>query len=198
MSNLNSAVFLDRDGVLIEDVHLLTQPQKIRVLPSVVDALINLHNNGFRLLVASNQTVVARGLLSEDEMYSLQKQIEDQLMQQGAPPIDGFYACPHHPQATLPAYRIDCQCRKPRPGLILHAAKEYQIDLSTSYMVGDRITDIHAGVAAGCKTVLVQTGAHVAPTIQTSDILDETIQPDFICKDLGDAAEWILAATSAR
>ena len=189
---MTRAVFLDRDGVIIEDVHLLTHPGDIRILEGVPQALSSLQEAGFRLIVISNQTVVARGLVTEQEVYAINAEMEDLLEQAGAPHLDGFYFCPHHSNATLPAYRMDCECRKPRPGLLLRAAREHNLNLGASFVVGDRITDIIAGARAGCRTVLVQTGKHREPPIETVEPLDESVQPDHVCADLGAAVEWIL------
>ncbi len=188
------AVFLDRDGVLIEDVHLLTHPDGIRILTGVPEALQRLKDRGYLLIVVSNQTVVARGLLSEQELRILQGRVESCLVKAGAPSIDGVFFCLHHPSATIPAYRVVCDCRKPRSGLLLRAAREQSIDLSASFMVGDRLTDIAAGAKVGCRTVLVQTGAHLAPPIESSGPLDLAITPNFVCEDLREAANWILSA----
>lgn len=189
---MTSVICLDRDGVLIEDVHLLSTPESICVRDDVPQALVKLRDAGFRLMVFSNQTVVARGILTESEMKLLHRQVEGALQEKGAPALDGFYYCPHHPQATVSAYRADCDCRKPRPGLLLRAAAEHDIDLARSFMIGDRMTDIIAGASAGCRTVLVETGQHLAPPIETSDPMDKSIHPDHTCADLGSAAQWIL------
>jgi D-glycero-D-manno-heptose 1,7-bisphosphate phosphatase len=189
---LNAAIFLDCDGVLIEDVHLLTNANDIRILEGVPQALMRLHEAGFRLIVISNQTVVARGLATEQDVYTIHAEMERLLEQAGGPRLDGFYFCPHHPNATLLAYRVVCECRKPRPGLLLRTAHEHNLDLIASFVVGDRITDIVAGVRAGCQTILVQTGKHEDPLIETVELLDELIQPHHTCADLTAAAEWIL------
>jgi D-glycero-D-manno-heptose 1,7-bisphosphate phosphatase len=190
---MNAAIFLDRDGVLIEDVHLLINSEDIRVLEGVPQALRSLKEAGFKLIVISNQTVVSRGLVTEQEVRAIHAEMERLLEQGGGPHLDGFYFCPHHPNATLPAYRTACECRKPRPGLLLRAACEHNLNLRASFVVGDRITDIIAGARAGCRTVLVQTGKHQAPPIETVEPLDESVQPDHVCADLKAAAEWILA-----
>lgn len=190
--SINSAIFLDRDGVLIEDIHLLTNPEDIRVLEGVPRALISIKEAGFKLIVASNQTVVARGLITEQDVYTINAELERILEQAGAPHLDGFYFCPHHPNATLPAYRVACECRKPQPGLLLRAAHEHNLNLDACFVVGDRITDVIAGARAGCRTVLVQTGKHEAPAIETVGPLDESVQPDHVCADLRAASEWIL------
>lgn len=189
--NSHRAVFLDRDGVLIEDVDLLTESTRIRILPGVPEALARLKAAGFALLVVSNQTVVARGLLDEAQVLALHIEVEARLAASGAPPLDGFYFCPHHPKATLACYRCDCECRKPRPGLLLQAAREHGIDLASSFLVGDRPSDILAGAAAGCRTLWVETGQHQAPPIETIDA-PAVPRPDFICADLRAGTRWIL------
>jgi D-glycero-D-manno-heptose 1,7-bisphosphate phosphatase len=186
------AVFLDRDGVIIEDANLLTKISEIRILPGVPEALNRLRKAGFRLIVVSNQPVVARGLATETDVEQINDEINRQLVTATGPGVDQFYFCPHHPNATMINYRINCACRKPQPGLLLQAAKDHQLDLPSSFMVGDRITDIIAGARAGCRTLLVQTGQHEAPPIQTAEPIDTSIQPDWTCANLTEAVEWIL------
>ena len=189
---MRKALFLDRDGVLIEDIHLLTRPEQVVILSGVLGALQLLNQAGFKLIVVSNQPVVARGLASEQDVRAVNAHMESLLKSAGAPPLDGVYFCPHHPNATLPAYRVDCDCRKPKPGMFLRAARELDLDLRASFAVGDRITDIIAGARARCRTVLVKTGRHLEAPIETSEPLDESILPDYVCADLAAAAEWIL------
>jgi D-glycero-D-manno-heptose 1,7-bisphosphate phosphatase len=122
----------------------------------------------------------------------LNQQLEGMLVAAGAPRLDGWYCCPHHPSATLPVYRVDCACRKPRPGMLLQAARELSLDLGASFMVGDRLTDVAAGFRAGCHTVLVETGRHTAPPIETAEPVDPGLRPDAVCADLAAAADWIL------
>jgi D-glycero-D-manno-heptose 1,7-bisphosphate phosphatase len=186
------AVFLDRDGVLIEDMELLTDSSQIRLLPGVAQALARLKEAGFALPVVSNQPVVARGLIDESGVAALQQEVEARLILDGAPALDGFYFCPHHPQATLPAYRQTCACRKPQPGLLLRAAADLGIDLAASFLVGDRPTDLIAGARAGCRTIWVETGKHLAPPIVTAEPLPPVL-PDHVCAGLPQAALWILA-----
>jgi D-glycero-D-manno-heptose 1,7-bisphosphate phosphatase len=189
---MRAAIFLDRDGVLIEDANLLTVAGGIRVLEGVPKALERLRANGFQLIVVSNQAVVARGLATEPEVELINRRIGQLIEQAGGPRINAFYICPHHPNATLPAYRQVCECRKPEPGMLLRAAREHELDLKTSFVVGDRITDIIAGARAGTRTVLVQTGRHAAPPIETAEPLDPSVKPDHVCGSLAQAAEWIL------
>ena len=188
---MNKAVFLDRDGVIIKDVNLLTDSVDIQILNGVTDALKKLKKSGFKLIVVSNQTVVARGLATEEDVKKINSEIERRIVALGGPIFDGIYFCPHHPNATLSEYREKCECRKPRTGMLTQAAKEHNIDLTKSFMVGDRITDIIAGKNAGCKTILLKTGMHKTETIVTVDIIDEDIQADYTCIDLLTAAEWI-------
>ena len=187
-----AAVFLDRDGVLIEDRELLADPAEIRVLDGVGAAIGALKDAGFRLVVVSNQAVVARGLITEQEVDTIHHRMQTLIRQAGGPELDAVCFCPHHPEATVPEYRCVCPCRKPRPGMLLRAAEEHDLDLKASFMVGDRMTDIMAGAAAGCRTVLVQTGRHNDPPIITIDPPDPSCQPDYTCPDLRAAAEWII------
>ncbi len=179
--------------MLNEDTHLLRHGDQIRLLTGVPRALNRLRAAGFKLIVISNQTVVSRGLASEDEVRETNAELQRQLTRAGGPELDSFYFCPHHPRATRPAYRKDCECRKPRPGLLLRAAREHRLDLAASFMVGDRITDVIAGARAGCRTIQVQTGRHDAPPIETAEPLDTTVQPDHSCAGLPEAASWILS-----
>ena len=144
------------------------------------------------LVVVSNQAIVARGLCTEGEVAAVNEQLQAILLRAGAPKIDGWYFCPHHPKATLPKYRQVCECRKPAAGMLEQAAREHAIELAGSFMVGDRISDIVAGAAAGCRTVLVQTGKHTAPPIETVEPVDSTVAADYSCSSLAEASRWIL------
>jgi D-glycero-D-manno-heptose 1,7-bisphosphate phosphatase len=190
--SMPSAVFLDRDGVLVEDVPLMTDWQNIKVIAGAAQALRRLSATGFKLIVITNQAIVARGLVRESDVCAMNGRIAQILRENGAPEIDGFYFCPHHPNANLPAYRVKCSCRKPEPGLLLKAARDHDINLRASFLIGDRHTDIVAGTKAGCHTVLVQTGAHEAPLIETAAPVDTRIAPDHVCRNLREAAQWIV------
>jgi D-glycero-D-manno-heptose 1,7-bisphosphate phosphatase len=187
-----NAVFLDRDGVLIEDVDLLISAEQVRILPGVPAALALLRAAGYKLIVVSNQTVVARGLASEKQVQEINDFVAAKLQETGAPAIDAWFFCPHHPNATLAKYRVNCDCRKPKPGMLFQAKAKHDLDLSRSFMIGDRITDIIAGFRAGCRSILVQTGKHLESPIKTSDPLDHSVVPDFSCANLDAAAKWIL------
>lgn len=189
---MKAAVFLDRDGVLVEDVGLLTRAEELRVLPGVPAALSRLRQAGFALVVITNQPVVARGLARESDVQAVHHSLEASLLAAGAPRLDAWYYCPHHPKAEVLAYRVICDCRKPRPGMLRQAARDLGLDLAASFMVGDRITDIAAGASAGCRTVLVETGKHTAAPITLVEPLDPNLAPDHACADLPAATDWIL------
>ena len=189
---MNKAVFLDRDGVLIRDIDLLTKSSDIALLPKVPAALKLFKQFKFFIFIITNQTVIARGMASEEDVARINLAIDTYIAKENGPTPDGYYICPHHPSATLEKYRMVCDCRKPEPGLLLRAAREHDIDLSRSFMIGDRITDIISGYKAGCQTILVQTGKHSAPPIETSKRIDTSIKPDKICIDLFHAAQWIV------
>lgn len=191
---MKRAVFLDRDGVLNEDVHLLTRPEELRLLPGVPEALARLDAAGFLLLVVTNQTVVARGLCTEQDVASVHERLQAMVMAAGGPSIAGWYVCPHHPSATLPGYRQVCDCRKPAPGLLLRGAEEHGVSMADSFLVGDRPTDLLAGVRAGCRTVLVLTGRHDRPPIEAGEGALPVVTADAVCRDLEAAADWILQA----
>ena len=190
------AVFLDRDGVLVEDEGPLCDPERIRVLQGVADGLKRLKEAGFLLVGVSNQTVVARGLLDEAGVVALQGQIEDQIESLGGPRLDRFYFCPHHPEATVDAYRQRCTCRKPSDGLLRRAQRDDAVDLAASFLVGDRPSDVAAGASAGCQTVWVHTGRHSdAPIV--SDLPVDAASADHECAGLAEAVEWILSGDAA-
>ena len=162
----------------------MVDASQLEILPGVPEALATLKGAGFLLVVISNQAVVARGLLNEGQVKELHLTLEERLQALGAPGLDGFYFCPHHPRATLQGYRLDCDCRKPRPGLLFRAADDLGLDLARSFMVGDRPTDVLAGVRAGCRTIWTKTGQHDAALIETFEILDPMPTADFVCTDL--------------
>jgi D-glycero-D-manno-heptose 1,7-bisphosphate phosphatase len=146
-----SALFLDRDGVVIEDVHFLTDSSKVQVLDGVREALPRLQTE-FSIVIVTNQSGIARGYLTEADLLILHTAILNAL--EGCA-VDAIYYCPHLPGAPLATYDQECECRKPKPGMLLRAAQEWGFDLSRSFMVGDVIRDVEAGVAAGVSSYLV-------------------------------------------
>jgi D-glycero-D-manno-heptose 1,7-bisphosphate phosphatase len=196
-STSRAAVFLDRDGVLVEDVDLLSQPDQVSLEVDVPDALRRLHDAGFVLIATTNQAVVARGRATLDDVAAVHAHIDQLIREAGGAALDAWYVCPHHPHATVPEYGIECECRKPRPGLLTMAATDHRLDLGRSFMIGDRITDVVAGHAAGCRTIQLRRGAYEAPPIVVLDPLPP-IEPDHGCDSLGQAADWIVATAQCE
>jgi D,D-heptose 1,7-bisphosphate phosphatase len=187
---LKPAIFFDRDGVLIEDVHLLTDKSQVKIGYKVREALEALSNLNYRFFVVTNQSVISRGLASECDIKIINTYIQKILSSDLKDRIFSFYYCPHHPQATVSCYRINCNCRKPKPGMLLRAAIEHNVDLKSSFLIGDRMSDIIAGYRAGCRTILLKSGMHKEKPI-VSDSYDLTVKPNFVCTDLFEAYEII-------
>lgn len=148
------AVFLDKDGTLIENVPYNVDVEQIRVLPGVREGLIRLHAAGYPLFVVSNQSGVARGYFAETALAGVEQRLREMLGEAGVP-LAGFGFCPHHPEGTVAAYRVACACRKPEPGMLIELAARHGLDLARCWMVGDSSSDVEAGQRAGCRTVLI-------------------------------------------
>ncbi len=146
------AAFLDRDGTLIEDVDYLTSVEKIRILPGAVEAVRLLNAARVPAIVVTNQAGIARGFLNERKLFTVHEAFLARFAAQGAH-LAGVYYCPHHPEHGEPPYRRSCACRKPQPGLILSAARDFDLDVGASMMAGDSPRDAGAGRAAGCGAV---------------------------------------------
>ncbi len=170
---LRRAVFLDRDGTLNEDKGYVHRKEDWRWLPGVPETLKRLHAMGYLLVVVSNQSGIARGMYSLDELRALEAWVSADLAARGAC-IDAWYYCPHLPEITGP-----CTCRKPKSGLLLQAARDLHIDLARSWMVGDKVRDVQAGLAAGTSCILLRPTANLEGTVdkETSKKTDETV-PD--------------------
>lgn len=157
------AVFLDRDGTINKYIGFLRNIDDFELLPGVAEAIKEINASGYLAIVATNQPVIARGEISLAELETIHNKMETLLGQEGAY-LDAIYYCPHHPHkgyvGERPEYKIDCACRKPKPGMLLQAARDFNIDLSRSWMVGDGENDVKAGQAAGCKTALIGSGAY--------------------------------------
>ena len=174
------AVFLDRDGTIVEERGYITAPEMLVLLPGAARAIAGLRAGGWAVLIASNQAPVAKGLITEEELSEINLRLVALLAEEGAA-LDGIYCCPHHPEGTRPEYAVECDCRKPRPGLLERAAREHGLDLSACVMVGDSARDVEAGRAAGTATVLVRTGHD-----------RESASADHVADDLASAVGWIL------
>lgn len=159
----------------------------------VGDAIALLKDLGFKIFLISNQAIVARGVLSFKEMLNLNNHILNFVIQQNPKAIfDDIFICPHHPNATLEAYRVDCECRKPKAGMLKDAAKKYNINFASSIVIGDRSTDIYAGKSVGCKGFQLLTGAQNEPLIESSLTYNQTwLIPDQSFKTLIEAAKYL-------
>ncbi|MEJ2039696.1 MAG: HAD family hydrolase [Desulfosarcinaceae bacterium] len=184
------AIFLDRDGILNKDVGFISHRDQIQVLPAVPDALNIFESLGYILIVVTNQAAAARGIVTEKTIQKINRYLCYLLFKVSKVRISRFYYCPHHPNADLKRYRIECECRKPKPGMLIKAAREYKLELSTSYMIGDRPSDIAAGNAAGCCSILVKSGRHNDPAIVSPNIELNKV-PHHTCDNLMAAAIWI-------
>ncbi len=184
------AVFLDRDGTINEQMGYINHISRFRLLPGVGPAIRRLNEHDIPVVVVTNQSGLARGYFPEALLGRVHDLMREQLAAEGAR-IDGLYICPHHPEAKEERFRLACDCRKPRTGLLEQAAREMDLDLARSFMIGDRWSDLECGARVGATPILVLTGygrgdhAYIGPT--------RTLQPALVAEDLGMAVDWILA-----
>ncbi len=186
---MKKAVFLDRDGVICEERGYLKDIQHLRLIPGAAKALRLLHKHGFKIIVVTNQSGVARGYFSEQFVEQVHREIEKMLSKEGAR-LDDLYFCPHYPDGKVEPYCIECTCRKPSPGMLLEAGREHGLDLRQSYLVGDKITDLECAYRAGVKGILVLTG-YGRDEVKKLDGSYMT-NPSFVARDLLEAAGWII------
>ena len=187
-------VFLDRDGTILKEVPYLDTPKRAELLPGVAEALAALHRAGVLLVVVTNQSGVARGLLDEGVLLAIHQKIDAELAAHGAR-IDAYYHCPHHTVVGIPPHRRRCRCRKPLPGLLERAAEDFDIDLSRSAGVGDDLRDLQAFAALGLPSVLVGTGKGRA---SRQKLAEEGKEADLYCAHLGEAVPWLLRSTAQK
>jgi D,D-heptose 1,7-bisphosphate phosphatase len=180
------AIFLDKDGTLVEDVPYNIDPEQIVFTPGVREGLQTLKQAGYLLVVVTNQSGVARGYFAETALQGVEQYLKRLLAAMNIP-LAGFYYCPHHPGGIIPEYTIACPCRKPEPGLLFQAAAELDIDLNQSWFIGDILNDVEAGRKAGCRTVLIDNGN------ETEWQLNPDRLPHHIVADIAKAAQVILA-----
>ena len=167
---MNKTFFLDRDGVIIEDEDYLSEPAKVRLCPGCAEAFRKIAAAGYRIIVVSNQSGIARGYFTFDDVKAVERRIEDVLKEQNAPLPDAWYYCPHHPKGMVAEYKADCGCRKPKPGLLIQAGHDFDIDFPHSLMIGDKISDLQAAFSAGCAGgALVRTGHGSEQELQKLD-----------------------------
>jgi D-glycero-D-manno-heptose 1,7-bisphosphate phosphatase len=190
---MHRAVFLDRDGTVNEEVGYLRNLADLRLIPGAGAAIKRLNDAGLKVVLVTNQSGVARGYFPESLVQEAHERLDRMLRREGAR-IDAVYYCPHHPTAGNSSYTVVCDCRKPGTGLIDRAAREHNIDVKNSYMIGDKWIDVELGQRAGSHSILVQSG--FAPddpgNVRPKNLRD----PDFIADTITDAVEWIIQRTS--
>jgi D-glycero-D-manno-heptose 1,7-bisphosphate phosphatase len=179
------AVFLDKDGTLIPDIPYNVNPDMITLQPDTINGLQRLRDDGFLFIVISNQAGVARGYFTEDKLPAVEKRLKE-LLAEHSITLNGFYYCPHYPEGKVDGYNINCDCRKPKPGMLFKAALDHGIELAESWMIGDILNDVEAGNLAGCKTILIDNGN------ETEWIAGSMRVPTHICSSINHAADQIL------
>lgn len=183
------AIFLDKDGTLIENVPYNVDCAKIRLAPRAGEALRRWRDAGFVIVVVTNQSGVALGYFNEHAVRRVELKLRQMLADEGVP-LAGFYYCPHHPHGIVQPYACACSCRKPQPGLLLQAAHDLHLDVRRSWLIGDILDDIEAGHRAGCRTILIDNGG------ETEWDQAPPRDPDAVVSDLYLAARYIEAELS--
>ena len=183
---MKQAVFLDRDGVITQEPpYYAYQLSQLELILKSAEGIRLLNESGFLVVLVSNQSGIARGYYEEEDAARFNQALAQKLAEEGAH-IDAIYICPHHPEAKIEKYRLECDCRKPKPGMLKMAEEALEIDLKQSFMIGDKSIDVEAGKRAGCKTVMVKTGYGV------EELKSKQIECNYVADDLYDAAEYIL------
>jgi D-glycero-D-manno-heptose 1,7-bisphosphate phosphatase len=192
---LKRAIFLDRDGTLAHEVGYINHISRFRLYPWAVEAVRLINRNGFLAVVVTNQAGVARGYFPESLVQEVHRTLAA-AMEAGGARLDGIYYCPHHPTAGEPPYKEDCDCRKPRPGLVRRAAQDLGIDVARSYVVGDRFLDLELAWNAGARGVLVKSGYGLGELQYHAP--GRPRQPDLVAEHSLEAVSLILAEAEAR
>jgi D,D-heptose 1,7-bisphosphate phosphatase len=187
-SSITPAIFIDRDGSINEDIGYVSRPSELVVYPWAAEAIRLVNQSGMKAIVITNQSGIARGLYTEETLHEIHERLREELAHEGAR-IDAFYYCPHHPRIGGKRYRQTCVCRKPQPGMLLRAAREHSIDVSLSYVIGDKSSDMNTATNAGAKGVLVLTG-YGRETYDDPDLWP--CEPSFVARDLLEAVKLIL------
>lgn len=179
---MNKAIFIDKDGTLIPDIPYNVNPELITISADAIEGLKKLHNSGYLLVIISNQSGISKGYFEPEALRKVENKLKSLLRAENIK-LSGFYFCPHQPQDS-------CDCRKPKPGLILKAAQELEIDVSQSWMIGDILNDVEAGNRAGCNTILIDNGG------ETEWLEGEYRHPSFLARNINQSADIIHRAIS--
>jgi D-glycero-D-manno-heptose 1,7-bisphosphate phosphatase len=182
---MNKAIFIDKDGTLIPDIPYNVDPERIALYDDASTGLLKLQKAGYLIIVITNQSGIALGYITTDQVKAVETRIRSLLSENGIR-LTGFLYCPHHPEGKIEEFALDCECRKPQPGMLLKAAVTWEIDLKASWMLGDILNDVEAGNRAGCRTILIDKGG------ETLWEQGEYRTPHFIAGNLLQAADYIL------
>lgn len=188
------AVFLDRDGTINEDIGYVSKPEELIIYPWAAEAIRLINRAGLKTIVVTNQSGVARGMYTEETLGEIHRKLITELSREGAR-IDAVYYCPHHPRIGDARYKMECECRKASPGMLNQAAREHDLDLAQSFVVGDKASDINLATNAGAKGVLVLTG-YGAGTLKERD--EWPCEPCIVADNLLDAVKQILQEDANR
>ena len=176
----NKTVFIDRDGTINVNVEYLDNPENFQMYPGVAEGIKLLRDNGYKIIVVTNQSGIARGFFSEETLEKIHERMRNELLKKDAV-VDAIYYCPHHPDDK-------CSCRKPNTKLFEKAMNDFDIDIRNSYIIGDRMLDVEVGFKMGLKTVLVPEQKELVE----KEMKESDIKPDFICDDFFTGVKWIL------
>jgi len=190
---MRRAVFIDRDGTISEEVGYINHPSRFRLFPYAADAIKHLHDNGWLAILVTNQAGVARGYFSEEMIQTVHSVLSTELARNGAR-LDAIYYCAHHPSVGVPPYRFDCDCRKPKPGLITRAAQDFDVDVNKSWMAGDRYSDVELARNAGLKSAFVLSGYGLGEWEHQRAGWIES--PDLVAQNLLEAVHQIVSKDS--
>ena len=186
----NRAFFLDRDGILIEDRGFICDFEEVRIFPFSVEAVRLMNESGFKVIVVTNQSSVARGICTEEQVRRIHEELTSYFSERGAV-IDQFYYSPYHPEGVIEKFRKNHESRKPSPGMILEAAGDFDIDVKRSYMIGNSMRDILAGRKCGCKTIFVEDPAKPE---KREELERENVVPDIFTENILTAVKLVLNA----
>ncbi|MEW6060686.1 MAG: D-glycero-beta-D-manno-heptose 1,7-bisphosphate 7-phosphatase [Bacteroidota bacterium] len=185
------AVFIDRDGTINVDVDFLSSPSQLQLIPRSAEAIRELNDLGIAVVVITNQSGIARGLYTEDDLQKVHEAMNSELKKVGATVLDYFF-CPHHPEEGLPPYRVECDCRKPKPGMLNQAKNKYGFNLRRSFVVGDKCIDVQTGKAVGAVAIQVATGYGEKEKQLCKN------ERDYFASDLYDAVQFIKQQLTPR
>ena len=174
----NQAVFLDRDGTIMEDSNYVGDVDRVMLIPAALGSLKQLQDAGYKLFVVTNQSGVGRGYFTHEAVEQIHQHLDEEFGRHGVK-FDGYFVCPHHPEDR-------CDCRKPKPKFLINAAREHDLDLARSFMIGDRASDVQTGINAGTRTILVLTG------VGRETLARNEVKADHVAEDIRAAVKWIL------